>query len=474
MTSAQHPARPARRSLTLRFTRFTRFTGLTRLTRLRTLQAALPAALVVLLGAALPAQAQSLRELYEAARLYDATVLAARAQAASAEHRVARTEALLGKPSATVTGSATGTVSDPAKLATGDIRTVQGTLNGRLPIFNKANASSIEQSKRSLQSAAAELEAVEQGLAVRVAVAYFDVLAARDSLATTRANKAAVTETLASAKRAFEVGTATITDTREAQARFDLVSAQELAAENNLRTAQVALDTLVGRPNVQPLALAVPVALPGVMPAAVEEWVNQAEAQHPSIRIRRTLLEIAKLEIERVRAADSPTLDAVGSAGLSHSSGKLVALPGVSKTASLGVQLTWPIWNSGATDAGVREAVLLEDKARNDLEATRRVVAQDTRTVFFNVNSGLAQVKALEAAEASSKLSLEAAQLAFRVGVRVNLDVLNAQTQLFQTQRDLARARYDVIVGGLRLRQASGQLTAGDVDAANRLLAVPR
>jgi len=104
------------------------------------------------------------------------------------------------------------------------------------------------------------------------------------------------------------------------------------------------------------------------------------------------------------------------------------------------------------------------------LEAARRTVAQATRQAFFGVQSGLAQVKALEAAESSTKLALEATQLGYKVGVRVNLDVLNSQTQLFQTQRDLAKARYDVIVGGLKLRQASGLLKPEDVRTVNALL----
>ena len=96
---------------------------------------------------------------------------------------------------------------------------------------------------------------------------------------------------------------------------------------------------------------------------------------------------------------------------------------------------------------------------------------QGTRTVYFGVQSGLSQVKALEASESSSALALEATQLGYKVGVRVNLDVLNAQLQLFQTRRDLAKARYDVLVGSLKLRQAAGQLSAADIDAINRLLA---
>ena len=114
---------------------------------------------------------------------------------------------------------------------------------------------------------------------------------------------------------------------------------------------------------------------------------------------------------------------------------------------------------------------MLEDRSLNDLEAARRSVSQATRQAFYTLQSGAAQVRALEAAESSSLLALEATQLGYRVGVRVNLDVLNAQTQLFQTRRDLARARYDVLIGTLRLRQAAGQVTAQDIAAVDRLLA---
>jgi outer membrane protein len=130
-----------------------------------------------------------------------------------------------------------------------------------------------------------------------------------------------------------------------------------------------------------------------------------------------------------------------------------------------------PLYTGGLTQNRIKETLSLEDKARNDLEAARRGVAQSTRVAFFGLQSGRAQVNALEAAESSSKLALEATQLGYKVGVRVNLDVLNAQTQLYQTQRDLARARYDVVVNGLRLRQASGQLRAADVNGVNTLLA---
>jgi outer membrane protein len=161
----------------------------------------------------------------------------------------------------------------------------------------------------------------------------------------------------------------------------------------------------------------------------------------------------------------------VASVGASDARRTRFATHGTSNSASLGVQLNWPLYTGGATQNRIKETLSLTERSRNDLEAARRGVAQGARVAYFGVQSGLAQVKALEAAESSSRLALEATQLGYKVGVRVNLDVLNAQTQLFSTQRDLAKARYDVLVGSLRLRQASGQLSAADVESISRLLA---
>jgi outer membrane protein len=435
-------------------------------------------AALLLSAAASHASAQSLQAVYDAARAFDATFLAAKASAASAEFKAAQADAL-NRPSAALTAGLSTDRTDPAgknpvtgKALSADLSaTASASVNGKYPIFNKANGVTIEQARKSLVSAQAELDAAEQDLIIRVAQAYFDVLAAQDALATTGASKKAITEQLASAKRNFEVGTATITDTREAQARFDLATAQELAADNDLRTKRIALDTLVGQPNVVPKALATPVVLPGTNPANPETWVTDAQTKHPTVRRAEVGLAVAQLESEKARAAELPTVDAVASLGASSLTKSNYSSNGFSNRGSVGVQLNWPFYTGGATQNRIKETVALEEKSRNDLEAARRGVAQGTRVAYFGVQSGLAQVKALEAAESSSKLALEATQLGYRVGVRVNLDVLNAQTQLFSTQRDLAKARYDVLLGGLRLRQASGQLAPTDVDAVNRLLA---
>jgi outer membrane protein len=326
-----------------------------------------------------------------------------------------------------------------------------------------------------VELAQAQLQAADQDLIVRTSQAYFDVLAAQDTLTFVRAQKAAVAEQLASAKRNFEVGTSTITDTREAQARYDLVIAQELAAENDLRVKKIALDTLVGKTETQPKPLATPVGLPVITPADVNTWVEQSELVHPSIRQAQSNVEIAELEVNKAEAGHKPTVDLQASYNVSRNpSGTATTIPPFAfrtNTTNVGVLLNVPLFAGFATQNRVRETLSLRDKAQSDLEGARRTVAQATRTAYFGVQSGQGQVKALEAAELSSQSALDANKLGYQVGVRINIDVLNSQSQLFQTKRDLARARYDVLLGDLRLRQANGTLTPDDLQKINALLA---
>ena len=424
------------------------------------------------LGASASTRAQSLLELYEASHGFDATYLSARSLAESIPYRVEQTEAL-NRLSASLTTSVVALETNPPLFPSYASNAYSLGLNLRRPLFNRSNDAAIEQAERSLDVSRADLDTAEQDLILRLAQAYFEVLGAQDTLATTRANKAAISEQLASAKRNFEVGTATITDTREAQARFDLATAQEIAADNDLVTRRIALDELVGRSNIEPRPLAVPVILPTLVPGTAEAWVTQADEQHPAIRRARSALDIARLETAKAKAAALPTVDAIAGATVARGAlgGQLGSTAGTNYVSSVGVQLNMPLYSGGAIQNRVKETLVLEDRSRNDLDAARRTVNQAVRQAFYTLASVAAQVRALEAAESSSQLALEATQLGYRVGVRVNLDVLNAQTQLYQTRRDLARARYDVLVGNLRLRQAAGLVTPADVASIDSLLA---
>lgn len=427
---------------------------------------------LLLLGTTSAVQAQSLAELYESARGYDATILSARSAYDASLARAEQARAGL-RPQAGLSAGANWNRRDSSAppLDNTSFNTQNITLSASQPLYRPANAAADQQGQLSIDIAKAQLDSAEQDLIVRTTQAYFDVLASQDTLSVVQAQKKAVSEQLAAAKRNFEVGTTTVTDSREAQARFDLVVAQEIAAENDLRVKKLALDQLVGKNNVAPKPLAAPVTLPPLQPTDVQAWVDRAESTHPAVLQAGKALEIAQLETQKAQAGHKPTLDLIGQYQITRAPVSGFAGNVRNNTATVGVQFNLPLYAGGAVQNRVKETLALEDKARTDLDAAKRAVSQATRSAFFGVLSGQGQVRALETAQASSQSALDANKLGYQVGVRINIDVLNAQSQLFQTQRDLSVARYNVLIGGLRLKQASGQLKADDLQAVNALLA---
>lgn len=430
--------------------------------------------LAAALALAATARAEGLLQLYEAARAYDATWQSARAQYdATIAHADQAKAGLL--PQVGATAGATRShfeMSRPAPATERTFETVSGSISATQPLYRPANLATYRQGKRQADIAEAQLTQASQDLMIRVSQAYFDVLAAQDTLTFVRAQKAATAEQLASAKRNFEVGTATITDTREAQARYDLVQAQEIAAENDLRVKKLALDMLVGRTNTEPSPLVAPLVVPSPQPADPEAWVAASETASPAIVQAREAVNIAELETEKARAGNKPTVDFTASYGVNNNIHGNATLPvdNNPKLGTWGVAINMPLFAGFSVQNRIRETLALEEKARADLEAARRQVAQAVRTAYFGVVSGESQVKALEAAEASSQSALDANRLGYQVGVRINIDVLNAQSQLYQTKRDLAQARYNVLLGQLKLRQANGTLQEQDLARLNALL----
>ncbi len=433
----------------------------------------LPLAFALAVAGIAPARAQSLLELYESARGYDAAWQSAKAQYDANLFRAEQARAAV-LPSANLgAGLTRSNFESTVPQVDRGVTTQSATVSASQPLYRPANFATWEQGKRQVDLAQAQLSAASQDLIVRVSQAYFDVLAAQDTLAFVQAQKTAVAEQLESAKRNFEVGTSTITDSREAQARYDLVIAQEIAAENDLRVKKLALDSLVGKPDVKPNLLAVPATVPSPEPADVNAWVQQGEENSPAIRQAKTAVEIAQLETEKAKAGHLPTLDLTASYGVNRNPGGSASVPTSTRSnaATLGLSFNLPLFAGFATQNRIRETLSLEERAQADLEANRRAVAQAIRSAFFGLVSGQGQVKALEAAEASSLSALDANRLGYQVGVRINIDVLNSQSQLFQTKRDLAQARYNVLVGHLKLRQAAGTLLPEDLARLNALLA---
>ncbi len=425
----------------------------------------LPVALAIGMAFTTPASSQSLLEMVNAARNYDATYQSAKLQFDATLAKGEQAQALI-LPTVGLSVSSSHTKIDSS------FSTHSASVGVSQPLYNAANWSSYEQGQKQSALAQAQLNAAEQDLMVRVSQAYFDVLASTDSLTFVRSQKTAVSEQLAFAKRNFEVGTSTITDTREAQARFDLVVAQELAAENDLLVKTMALTQLVGLTQAKPHALAAPLALKPLEPTDVNLWLDQAMSNSPALQQLHIALDVAKLETSKAEAGHKPTLDLSGSYSAINNNGTATA-PNIDSRINkteIGLTFKLPLFAGFSLQNKVKETLALEDKARSDLLASQRAVAQSTRTAFFGVQSLQAQVQAFEAAEASSQSALDANKLGYQVGVRINIDVLNAQSQLFDTKAKLAKARYDVLMGGLKLRQAAGILKMEDLQAINAQL----
>ena len=450
------------------------------------MQKSLIAVLIASAVVSLNAQAADLLDVYKQALANDAVFASARASAAVGRERVPQGRSLL-LPTVGANGAIVKNDSDVSPWNEGalgtlpngttgiipgggsNLRTNEYTLSLVQPLFRWANWQTYQQSKLLQAVSEAQFAQAQQDLITRVAQAYFDVLAAEDTLESTRAQKTATTEQLASAKRNFEVGTQTITDTHEAQAAYDLVVAQEFAAVNDLEVKRTALQAIIGTAPAALAPLKPGVALASPSPAVIDPWVSSAENQNYGVVAAQLALESAKRDISKNRAGHYPTLDLVANSTHRKINGQ-TNNSGTTQNNAIGVQWNIPIFNGFAVTSRVRESIALEDKARNDLETTRRNAAQFARQAYLGVNSGLAQVKALEAAEVSSTSALESNKLGYQVGVRINIDVLNAQRQLYSTRRDLSRARYDTIVNGLRLKAAAGSLREDDLIPVNNLL----
>ncbi len=340
------------------------------------------------------------------------------------------------------------------------------------PLFRAQNRPVYEQAQAQVAQAQAQLALARQDLILRVSQAYFDVLLAQDSLTLARAQKAAIAEQLEQAKRGFEVGTLTITDTHEAQARYDLAVSQEIAATNNLEIARQSLARLIGEPPPELVPLRTELALSPPEPNDMQAWLQAAEKEALQVQSQEQALEIARQEVSRNRRARLPTIDIIGR--YSNSSDVTIAtgtaFPIDTEATALGLQLQMPLYQGGTISSQVREAAANRDRAERGLEDARRQAVLTTSQAFLGVTGGLSQVQALSQALVSSRALLKSSRLGLEVGVRTNLDVLNAQQQLYNAERDLSAARYNSLVSQLRLQAAVARLGEQDVARINEFL----
>lgn len=416
-------------------------------------------------------QAADLLEVYRDASQNDTKFASARmAREAGQEKYVQARAGLL--PSLTLSGASTYVNVDATVPVERQFQynTNSYTLQLTQPLFRWQNWVALKQGELQAALSDAQLASAQMDLIQRATQAYFDLLSAQDVLNTVTQLKIAASEQLQLSKKSFEVGTVTVTDVNDAQSRFDLASAQEIAAQNDVNVKREAIRVLI---NKEPPALArlrKGTSLAQPLPADPVAWAQAAEKDNLDVRAQELAREIASREVERNRAAHLPTVDAVGSYGRTHAGNGSSGLPSQSRTWQVGVQATLPLYQGGGTQSKVRESFSLAEKAREDLETAKRSAGQLARQSFLGVTSGIAQVKGYEAAVVSSTSALASNKLGYQVGVKINKDVLDAQTQLADASQKLAKARYDTILAQVRLKQAVGSLSVKDLEEINTLL----
>lgn len=339
------------------------------------------------------------------------------------------------------------------------------------PLFRWQNVVQYGQAKWQVVQAEANFALASQDLILRVAQAYFDVLYAQENLKAVRATKQSIAQQLEQAKKNFEVGTATITDTHEAQSRYDLASAQEIAGENDLEVKRYALRVIVGKDVGELNLLRADATLLPPQPASMEKWASAAENDSFLVQAQQAAAQVAVKEVERARAGHYPTLDAVANYGNNNALSSNTRLE--TEAHNIGFQLTIPIFQGGAVNSRTREAIANRTAAESALENARRTATLGARQSFLGVVNGLAQVRALNAALISSTSALESNKLGYEVGVRINIDVLNAEQQVYVTKRDLAKARFDTLLSQLKLKAAVGALGESDLEQINPLFEAP-
>jgi outer membrane protein len=424
-----------------------------------------------------PLFAADLMQVYRDARDNDPTYAAARATLDAGREKAP--QGLSGLlPSLTLSGN---TVWNKNEISTHEGPTLskpQYNANGyqltlSQPLFRWQNWVSYDQSKMQVVQAEANFVQARQDLILRVAQAYFDTIYAVENLTAVRANKTAIAQQLESAKKNFEVGTATITDTHEAQARYDLAYAQEIAAESDFEIKQHALQAIIGKMPGNLATTRKDAELTMPQPSDMNQWVAAAEKDNISVQVQQAAADIAAREVDKQRAGHYPTVDLVANQGHSKSYG---FISGVGSTpfdtdyTNVGVQLNIPLFQGGLTVSRQREAAANRGAALSSLEAARRGAALSARQYYLGVANGLAQVRALKAALLSSQSALESNKLGYEVGVRINIDVLNAENQVYVTRRDLAKATLDTLMSQLRLKASIGALGEDDLAQINALL----
>jgi outer membrane protein len=423
----------------------------------------------------LACHAQSLAETYRKAQVEDTQYRAARKSMQATLEKVPQARAAL-LPSVNLTGNngkQTGEASfSDAPFIDRNVNSWGWTAQLTQPLFRWSNWVAYKQAGAQVAQASAQFFLAEQDLILRTAQAYFDVMVAGENIQVSTAQLTSVHEQLVLATRNFEVGTGIITDVHEAKARRGQALAQRIAAVNELAAKQAELDKMLGES--APLKTGRLVhSLPALEQATMAQWVATAEDRNPQVQIQQAALEVAQKEVSKSTSAHLPTLDLTMNRAGNYNSASLSSPADIStrtNSQQIGLQFTVPLYAGGGVQSKVREALLLQDKAHDDLLGAKRNAANQVRLAFAGVLNGQAQIEALQAAVEAGERAVEANKIGFKIGTRINPDVLNAEQQLYSSMRDLTKARVEVLMQSLKLKAATGALQEQDIAALDALL----
>lgn len=366
---------------------------------------------------------------------------------------------------------ANGSRRESDNSETGDSETdvVGYSVNLTQSLYDTETRGNIKVAEASTEAELADLKAARQALILRVAETYFSILAAEDNVEFTYAERTAIARQLEQAQKRFEVGLIAITDVHEAQARFDNAEAQVILAENILENAFQSLVLITADPSIKKLAPLGPelqLSLPD--PAAVESWVALALDNNLDLLAAQQRLNAARYERDKQARSGYPTLDFVASyADRDTDTDDSFLSDAQQDDLTVGLELQIPLYTGGRLTAERSQAESEFVSAQNTALLQNRLAVQQSRTAFLDVVSGISQVKALEQANESSKIALEATQAGFEVGTRTSVDVLISLRETYRTQRDYAASRYEYVLNKLRLKQAAGILNEEDLFEIN-------
>lgn len=335
------------------------------------------------------------------------------------------------------------------------------------PVYHHDYWVQLSQSENQIAQAEAEYAAEQQNLFIRTAKAYFGVLAAQSNLHFASMERQSLEFQLKQAIRRFEIGTASLTDSREAQAGFDQAKASEIDAQKKLREARGILSEIIGPIEFELSTLndTLPLELP--VPGNVDEWIELARQNNWTLIAANNRAEVARKNVEIQFSGHLPTLDLVSNVGISDTN-RPAGL--VANSQTIGLQLNVPIFQGGGVESRIRQAEHQFEAAKQNAEKQRRAAERQTQDAYQGVELSIAQVEALESAVASTKVAVDAAEKGLAVGTRTMADVLIATRNYSRAQRDHAQARYDYIVSGLSLKQAAGSLLRADMEIVNTWL----